>query len=177
MRVYLNGFMGSGKSTVGPKVAARLGFSFLDLDRLIRAHDGRPIPQIFAEDGEDRFRQLEAEALRSTAETDELVVALGGGALVAAENRAFAKANGYVVYMQVDPDTILERVAAEADERPLLQDADGTPLPTGRMKERIQQMLGDREAAYTDADATVDATGTVKDVVDAITTLVKERWA
>lgn len=176
MRVYLNGFMGSGKSTVGPKVAARLGVPFLDLDRLIRAHDGRPIPDIFAEEGEDRFRELEEKALRSTAETTDLVVALGGGALVDDDNREFAKENGHVVYMSVGPETILERVGDEADQRPLLQDDGGTPLPKSDMQDRIQELLDERKDAYTDADVTVDATADVEAVVDAITAVVRERW-
>ncbi|HKL87422.1 MAG TPA: shikimate kinase, partial [Salinibacter sp.] len=102
MRIYLTGFMASGKSTVGPKVAARLGCTFLDLDRLIAVHDGRSIPEIFAQDGEGRFRELETAALRKTVDTDNLVVALGGGALVDEENRAFAKEHGRVVYLEVD---------------------------------------------------------------------------
>lgn len=176
MRVYLNGFMGSGKSTVGPKVAARLGVPFLDLDRLIRAHDGRPIPDIFAEEGEGRFRELEEKALRSTVETTDLVVALGGGALVDDDNRAFARENGHVVYMRVGPETILERIGDEADQRPLLQDDGGTPLSQSQMKDRIQELLAERATAYTDADATVDATAEVGAVVDAITKLVRDRW-
>ena len=79
MRVYLTGFMASGKSTVGPRAAARLGQPFLDLDRLITAHEGRSIPTVFAEDGEDYFRTLETEMLPRTTETDDPVVAVGGG--------------------------------------------------------------------------------------------------
>ena len=79
MRVYLTGFMASGKSTVGPRAAARLGRPFLDLDRLIAAHAGRSIPTIFAEEGEEQFRALETKMLHRTTETEDLVVALGGG--------------------------------------------------------------------------------------------------
>ncbi len=168
MRLYLNGFMASGKSTVGPRVAARLGLTFLDLDRLITAHDGRSIPEIFAEDGEEHFRQLEREALRKTTETDDLVVALGGGALVDDENRAFARANGRVVYLKVDADTILERVADEADERPLLQDEQDRPLSRPEMRSRIKQMLDDRRSAYEDAECVVDATRSVGEVVSQV---------
>lgn len=178
MRIYLNGFMASGKSTVGPRVAARLGASFLDLDRLITAHDGRSIPTIFAEDGEERFRELETAALHKTAETDDLVVALGGGALVDDDNRAFVQAHGHIVYLEVDPDTVLDRVGEEADQRPLLQDEDGTPLSGAAMKSRVEGMLSEREAAYMDAHATVDATATVDEVVDAVTATVTENgWA
>ena len=175
MRIYLNGFMASGKSSVGPRVAARLGLTFIDLDRLIRAHDGRSIPEIFAEEGEAAFREQERAALRSTADPDDLVVALGGGALVAEANRAFAKEHGRIVYLKVDSDTILDRVADEAEQRPLLQDDSGTPLPPDRMRERIEQMLADRRPAYRDAHATVDATAPLDAVVDAVTRTARER--
>jgi len=175
MRIYLNGFMASGKSSVGPRAAARLGLTFIDLDRLIRAHDGRSVPEIFADDGEEAFREKERAALRSTAGSDALVVALGGGALVAADNRAFAQDHGRIVYLKVDPDTVLDRVADEADQRPLLQDDTGTPLPPDRMRARIEQMLAEREAAYSDAHATVDATLPLDEVVDAVTTTARER--
>jgi shikimate kinase len=175
MRIYLTGFMASGKSTVGPKVAARLGCTFLDLDRLIAVHDGRSIPQIFAEDGEERFRDLETAALEETADRDDLVVALGGGALVDDDNRAFAKEHGRVVYLEVDSDTVLDRVGNEADQRPLLQDEDGTSLPRPAMRERIERMLDDREASYADAHATVNATASVSAVVDAVTATVREQ--
>jgi shikimate kinase len=175
MRIYLNGFMASGKSTVGPRVAARVGAMFIDLDRLITAHDGRSIPEIFEEDGEDGFRALEREALRMTTDTDDLVVALGGGALVDDENRAFAKEHGRIVYLEVDPETILDRVGDEADRRPLLQDEAGTPLPPARMKARVEGILDDRRAAYTDAHATVDARGPIEAVVDAVTATLRDR--
>jgi Shikimate kinase len=175
MRIYLTGFMASGKSTVGPKVAARLGCTFLDLDRLIAMHEGRSIRRIFAEDGEERFRELETAALQETVDRDDLVVALGGGALVNDDNRAFAKAHGRVVSLKVDPDTVLDRVADEADRRPLLQDEDSTPLPRPEMRERIERMLEERNASYTDAHATVDATASVSAVVDAVTDTVRDR--
>lgn len=178
MRIYLSGFMASGKSTVGPKVAARIGSTFLDLDRLIQVHDGRSIPKIFAEEGEDFFRELETEALRKTADTTNLVVALGGGALVDDENRAFAKEHGRVVYLQVGPDTILNRVGDEAAQRPLLQDEEGRPLSRQHMRQRIEKMLEERKTSYTDAHATVDAGRPVAEVVDSVTACIRERgWA
>lgn len=178
MRIYLNGFMASGKSSVGPRVAARIGYTFIDLDRLIRAHDGRSIPAIFAEDGEETFRALERDALRKTADSDDLVVALGGGALVDESNRSFAKEHGRVVYLEVDEDAVLERVGDEADQRPLLQDENGVPLPPEQMRERIERMMDERKAAYTDAHATIDATPPIDDVVDAVTATIRDRgWA
>ncbi|MFB6249005.1 MAG: shikimate kinase [Salinibacter sp.] len=175
MRIYLNGFMASGKTSVGPRVAARLGLTFIDLDRLVRAHDGRSIPTIFAEDGEAAFRDLERTALRTTADPDDLVVALGGGALASESNRAFAKKHGRIVYLEVGPETVLKRVGDEADQRPLLQDEEGAPLPHDRMRERIEALLADREAAYTDAHATVDASRPLDDVVAAVAATARDR--
>jgi shikimate kinase len=176
MRIYLTGFMASGKSTVGPKAAARLGRPFLDLDRLITAHDGRSIPTIFAEDGEDHFRALETDLLHRTAETDDLVVALGGGALVDEDNRAFAKEHGLVVYLKAPVDTILERVADDATERPLLQDEAGSPLPQDEQRTRIEEMLDARRPSYETAHCTIDADFPVEtvvtDLVQVVTTQV-----
>lgn len=166
--------MASGKSTVGPRVAARVGYTFVDVDRLIRAHEGRSIPEIFTEDGESEFRSLETEALRMTAERENLVVALGGGALVDPDNRSFAKTHGDVVYLEVDVDTILGRVQDEADHRPLLQDKEGTPLSSDGMRERISEMLEDRRSTYEEAHHTVDASRPVDDVVADVTSLVSE---
>jgi shikimate kinase len=172
MRIYLIGFMASGKSTVGPKVAARLGCTFLDLDRLIAVRDGRSIPQIFAEDGEERFRELETAALEETADRDDLVVALGGGALVDDDNRAFAQEHGRVVYLEIGPDTVLDRVADEADRRPLLQDEDGTPLAGQKMRERIDRMLEERRPTYEEAHHVVDAGRSVDEVVTQVVGVV-----
>lgn len=175
MRIYLTGFMASGKSSVGPRLAARLGSVFWDLDRLIRAHDGRSISDIFEAEGEDAFRAQEAHFLRRTTEVDDLVVALGGGALVDDENWAFAREHGRVVYLEVDPDTILSRVTDEADRRPLLQDEEGAPLPKDQMRDRIEGLLSARRARYEAADATVDATETVPEVTQAAFETVQAR--
>ena len=175
MRVYLTGFMASGKSTVGPKAAARLGQPFLDLDRLITAHDGRSIPTIFAEDGEEHFRALEADLLRRTAETDDLVVALGGGALVDDENRAFAEEHGRVIYLEVPVDTLLERVADDGTRRPLLEDDTGTRLSRTDQRTQIEEMLDARRPTYERAHHTIDADRPVEAVVERIVEVVSSQ--
>jgi len=170
--------MGSGKSTVGPRVAARLGSVFWDLDRLIRAHEDRSIQTIFEEDGESAFRALEKEFLQRTVEVEDLVVALGGGTLVEADNRAFAAEHGRIVYLKVSPDTILDRVAGEAEDRPLLQDETGKPLPHDDMRARVADLLAERRPSYEEAHATVDASGSVSAVTDAVVQTVQaRRWA
>ena len=174
MRVYLTGFMASGKSTVGPKAAARLGQPFLDLDRLITAHEGRSIPAIFAEDGEQRFRALETEMLHRTTETEDLVVALGGGALVDDDNRAFATEHGLVVYLKVPVDTILERVASDDTRRPLLEDNTGTRLPREQQRIRIEEMLEARRPSYEAAQRILNADRSVENVVTDLAQLVAD---
>lgn len=166
--------MGSGKSTVGPRVAARLGLTFIDLDRLIQVHDGRSIPTIFAEEGESAFRRKETNALRETVERDDLVVALGGGALLDDNNRELARETGRIVYLEVDPETILDRVAGEADQRPLLQNEAGRPLPESDMRRRIEEMLDDRRSSYEAADQVVDASHPVDDVVSRVVAAVRQ---
>lgn len=173
MRVYLSGFMASGKSTIGPRVAGRLGATFWDLDEMICEHEGRSVATIFSEDGEETFRALESMFLRRTTEVDPLVVALGGGALINDENRAFAAEHGLIVYLNVSADVVLDRVGGEAEERPLLQDDDGRPLSEQEMKLRIEKMMAERRPDYAEADVTVDACGSIPEVTDAVVTAVQ----
>ncbi|WP_233993957.1 shikimate kinase [Salinibacter altiplanensis] len=177
MRVYLTGFMASGKSTVGPEAAARLGQPFLDLDRLITAHAGRSIPTLFAEDGGERFRELESNLLRRTATTDDLVVALGGGALVDDGNRAFAKDHGLVLYLEAPVDTVLDRVAGDDTRRPLLEDDTGSSLSRAEQRTRIEEMLDTRRPTYEAAHHTLDADRPVEGVVARIVEVVSGQAA
>lgn len=175
VRIYLTGFMASGKSTVGPHVAERLGCPFIDLDERIERRAGQSIPALFAGSGEAAFRQIEAEALCATAEQDEAVVALGGGALVDDANRAWALQHGCVVYLHVSADTILERVADQAEHRPLLQDDAGVPLSPEAMRARIEQMLRKRRPLYEEAHVTVDAAQPPEAVTKAVVEAVRRQ--
>jgi shikimate kinase len=175
MRIYLAGFMGSGKSTVGPKVADRLNLGFLDLDDHIESAAGRSIPDIFAEEGEMGFRQRETRALWDTADRDDVVVALGGGTIVDDANREFAKEHGLVIYLRVPAKGVVERVADEADHRPLLQDEYGEPLSREAMRQRIERMLSERRSAYEQADVTVEA-DRPPDTVAGIVAEIAEVW-
>jgi len=178
MRIYLSGFMASGKSTVGPKLAARRDMTFLDLDDAVEAAAGKSIPEIFAIEGELGFRQRETRALWDTAEMDDAVIAMGGGTIVSEENREWATENGLVVTLKVSADAILERVADEASHRPLLQDDDGEPLDRLAMRQRIERMLSERRAAYEQVHATVDGErdpATIAAVIDEIATVWSRR--
>jgi shikimate kinase len=175
MRIYLSGFMASGKSTVGPILARELGYDFMDLDDAIEEAAGRSIPEIFAIEGELGFRQRETEALWQTADRDDLVVALGGGTIVDDANREWALDHGLVVTLDVDAGTLLDRLGDEADHRPLLQDEEGRPLGREAMRRRIEQMLSERRSAYAQAHATVDATRP-PEVVAAVIAEVATVW-
>ena len=167
-RVYLTGFMASGKSTVGPRLARRLGYRFLDLDDAVEQRAGRTIPRLFAEEGETAFRVHEAAALRATGEDEEVVVALGGGALVDAANRAWALAHGTVVFLDVPPEVLARRLQTSRRDRPLLRDQEGRPLGEHDLAARVRTLLGARRACYTEAHLTVEAGGSADAVAETI---------
>lgn len=137
--LILIGFMGTGKSSVGKKVAASLGFRFVDTDEIIVRMAGKSIPEIFEAEGESRFRELETEALRACVDADDLVIATGGGIVTREENRKLLRGAGHVVWLKADPKTIFDRVSRN-EERPLVQTED--PLAT------ICDLLEQRETDY-----------------------------
>lgn len=143
----LIGFMGTGKSSVGRLVAEQLHFGFLDTDELIEARVGKPIPQIFAEEGEAAFRRRESEIVAELAEKSRYVFSTGGGLPINPANFASLKAHALVVGLWASPEKIHERVRNQ-DHRPLLQDPD--PLA------RIRALLAVREPFYRQADVLVN---------------------
>ncbi len=155
--------MGTGKTSVGRLLARRLGWRFLDLDERIEAVAGKPVPAIFAEDGEHAFRELETEACRGLETSTGLVVATGGGAVLRATNREALLAAGTVVCLEASPETILERVGAGGG-RPVLGEGDRA--------ERVRSLLAERADAYAALPYHVDTTGlTAEQVADRILAL------
>ncbi|MBW2446077.1 MAG: shikimate kinase [Deltaproteobacteria bacterium] len=147
--VWLVGMMGAGKSAVGQALAERRGARFEDSDALIEARARRPIPEIFAEDGEQAFRRLEREVIESLAGHPG-VVALGGGAICQPGAAEMLRGSGTVAYLRATPETLAQRVG-EASVRPLLAGLD----PAARL-ERIRELLAEREIHYGQADVTLD---------------------
>ncbi|MEE9306686.1 MAG: shikimate kinase [Spirochaetia bacterium] len=119
-RIALIGFMGSGKTTVGRLVASRLGYRFLDLDTLIVENAGKNIREIFDEDGEEVFRQIETDALYSLREMHRLVIATGGGAPIRQENQEFFENLARTFYLEVSYYEFLKRTGKDYS-RPLLE--------------------------------------------------------
>jgi shikimate kinase len=149
--VFLIGFMGAGKSTVGSLVAERLSRPYIDLDVAIEEAAGRSVRELFEDLGESAFRELESAALARLQDAEPAVVACGGGIVVRDENRSALKRLGYVVYLKVSAGETLARVGADGT-RPLLSGPGGVLAAT--------RLLEAREALYAAvADVSVDTVG------------------
>ncbi len=154
-RIYLTGFMGSGKSTVGAILANVLGYAFEDLDATVAEKAGQSVQAFFAAHGEAAFRALEREALHATALKTGLVVATGGGALAHADGMDWALRHGTVVYLALRPDALVERLLHLSAPRPLLLAPDGTRLSAPALRARAGALLDAREPIYRRAHLTV----------------------
>lgn len=154
-KIYLIGFMGSGKSTTGRRLAGYLSWSFVDLDELIEKKAGMKIRDIFSEKGEEFFRVSEAEALKETESISNAVIATGGGAPCFGENMKFMLANGLTIYLKLPPDKLKERLAKSGGKRPLLQGIDNENL-----EEYISGKLREREKWYSSAKLIIDCNKT-----------------
>ncbi len=142
--------MGTGKSSVGKRLAREMGLRFVDADDLIEKDAGMSIKEIFGRFGEARFRELERKVLKTVAETmDGVVLATGGGAVVDYRNRELLRSWGVVVCLTASVEAILDRVD-EGDERPLLEGED--------RRGSIERLLQERRDAYMDADLVLDTT-------------------
>jgi shikimate kinase len=147
MNIYLVGFMGTGKSSVGRKLAQLKKWNFIDLDELIELQEQRRIVDIFASQGEPYFRKIEKNVLKQVATQKKFVVSCGGGVVLDPDNIRLMKKTGKLICLTADCKTILKRVSSNRD-RPILN-VDG-PL------KRIELLLKMRAPYYAQADKTVD---------------------
>ena len=119
----------SGKTTLGKQLASKLGFTFVDMDELIVTKEGKTIAKIFEENGEDYFRKIETEVLRSFNEKRNLIISTGGGAPVFFENMDFILENGISVYFDVPPQILFSRIYnSNKNDRPLIDKSDSEKL-------------------------------------------------
>jgi len=157
INLVITGFSGAGKSLVSKEVARRLDWGFLDTDDEIVEQVGKPIAEVFREDGEGRFRELEQETIRKACQRRQVVIAIGGGAIVDPQNYELLARNGLIVCLEAKPETICERLfseaacSAETEVRPLL--AVDNPL------ERIRRLKASRQRYYAKADWTIHTDG------------------
>jgi shikimate kinase len=141
--VFLVGFMGAGKTTVGRALAEYLEYAFLDLDQLIEERSGSSVQTIFAELGEPEFRRLEHDAIRACTGLSRSVIALGGGAYASEENRSLVRTMGKAIWLDCPLETCLRRIGGDKS-RPLLGDL-----------HQMHELLEIRRAGYSQADIVV----------------------
>ncbi|MGN1400705.1 MAG: shikimate kinase [Bacillus sp. (in: firmicutes)] len=146
--IYLTGFMGSGKSTVGKKLADKLEIPGYDLDALIEKRIGMAISDAFASRGEEFFRKAETEVLKELPVSGAIVMT-GGGVVLKEENRQWMKENGVVIYLSCDVEEIKKRLEGDTS-RPLIQ---------GERLKEIERLFLGRQALYEEADIIVETTG------------------
>jgi len=163
--IYIVGFMGTGKTSTGRELAARLKRDFFDLDEIIEQKEKMSVAQIFKQKGESYFRKLERDLVKEVASRENLVVSCGGGAIVDKDNLASLKKSGVIICLQSDADTILKRTKGNL-QRPLLN--------VDNPRERINKLLKDREPFYSQSDHFLDTTGlSVSQTADKILEIIK----
>ena len=152
MNYYLVGYMYSGKSTYGRRLAAEKGMDFLDLDRAFEARYHYTVPMFFERFGEKAFRQLETLLLHGTADLDNTVIATGGGTPCHSGNMDFILAHGTAIYLQMPVDALVQRALRSRNPRPLLHG-----LPEENLRPIIETQLKEREGIYLRAQIVLDA--------------------
>jgi shikimate kinase len=158
--IFLCGFMATGKSSIGKRLADELHCEFLDMDALIEADEGTTISEIFSSRGEPAFRAMESRMVERITERSGCVVAAGGGTIVNPQNLEKLKRSGVVITLTADIPTILRRSSKE-DTRPLLQTADRL--------ERIRTLMEQRAPFYAQADIVLDTSSlNIDEVVDIL---------
>ena len=155
-RVVLTGFMGTGKTAVGRRLAERLGWPLIDTDALLEERLGMSIAEVFTQHGEPYFRQQEQAVLAEAARMDKVVVATGGGALLSEENRALFDANSLVVCLTATPEEIIKRLDGDAS-RPLLAGEDRLG--------RVRTLQAERAPQYAAIPCHIDTTGRAVDEI------------
>ena len=150
--IFLVGFMGCGKTTLGRKLASRLGYMFMDLDHVFEANEAMSIAAYFTAHGEQAFREKESDVLKTTPYPAHAVIATGGGLPCFFDNMEWMNAQGKTVYIRLSAKTLADRLMNEKDERPLLRERHGEALVTF-----IEEKLEEREPFYK--QATIVANG------------------
>ncbi|HLN72048.1 MAG: shikimate kinase [Methylococcaceae bacterium] len=146
MRIYLIGYMGCGKSTLGRKLSAALQLSFIDLDTFLEEKYFRTIPQIFAEEGEAGFRLKEQKVLQEVASFDNVIVATGGGAPCFFDNMEVMNNSGFCIFLDIDTQSLVNRLIHAKTERPIIKGKSPDEL-----YDFIEQMMQKRRPFYEKA--------------------------
>jgi shikimate kinase len=146
--IFLIGFMGSGKSTLGKELAYKLNYTFIESDAWIEAEENRTIADIFGQSGEPYFRQLERSFISYTQILEDCVIATGGGMPCYENNMEIMKKLGTTIFLEVEPDILVERLKKEIEHRPLLSSSDD-------LRVSVDELLQIRKPFYKMAHITV----------------------
>ena len=166
-KFFITGYMGSGKSTAGKKLSAKLGYEFIDLDKFIENEYQQTIPEIFSTKGESEFRAMEHNALKKLIEKDNIVVACGGGTPCYYNNMELMNNHGNTVYLKMSADSLVHRLMEAKEKRPLVANKSEEELRTF-----VNRQLEKREDFYHQAQYTVKG----KDLdIDVLVLFVKEK--
>ena len=149
--VYIIGFMGSGKSTAGKKLASLLNWSYIDLDKRIEDHTGKSIPEIFSQHGEEHFRLVESELLKKIGSGENTVVSTGGGSPCYSDNMDYMLKTGLTVYLKMSPLQLKKRLSDSKGNRPLIKD-----LNKDELLDFIREKLASREKWYSQSEIIVE---------------------
>ena len=152
MRVYLIGFMGSGKSTIGKKLASTLDYNFIDLDHYIEEQENSSIQDVFQLKGEGYFRKIESKALLQVSKMEKIVISLGGGTPCFEDNATVIYATGISVYLELSAAGLFSRLVKNRGDRPLLM-----TLNDNELKNYIEKTLEERNEYYQQANLVVSA--------------------
>ena len=170
MKVYLVGYMGSGKSTIGRLLAEQLKLDFIDFDRFIEQEEGKTIAHIFDSTGEDKFRELEHSYLKKILPTENAIISLGGGTPCFHNNMDLITGNGISVYLEMDVDTLVQRLSKARNKRPLIRGLNETEL-----KLFIEANLEKRRPLYQKSAYTIQGQDRSPDeIVAAIVKLLRK---
>ena len=150
MIIFLVGFMGSGKSTVGQGLARRLGYSFIDMDARIEGEHGMTINEIFEKLGEKAFREMESNLLKEMVSLQDTVISTGGGLPCTGNNMDLINRKGVSIYLRMEPEALLNRLSRGKSRRPLIRHLSRQELETF-----IREKLGEREPVYLRAHHTI----------------------
>ena len=166
-KIFLIGFMGSGKSTAGRKLASQLNWSFIDLDEKIQKMEGMKIPDIFSLKGEPYFRKLETQALQELKSEKDTVISTGGGTPCFGDNMDFMLSSGLTVYIRMTPANLKKRLEGSAEGRPLLKE-----IAMKDLQEYITSKLAEREKWYSRAEIIIDVVN--NDLPDLLSLIKKQ---
>ncbi|NOY77696.1 MAG: shikimate kinase [Calditrichaeota bacterium] len=167
--IYLTGFTGSGKSTLGPLLSDAFSWRFVDLDTEIEAQLRKPVPVIFRENGESLFRSAETDILQRLSEGTEMVVALGAGTIVNPLNLQRVKESGVLIYLMATPEDILGRIARTEKRLLFLSGNSDQPLTDQALLERIRWLMALRNPYYLQSDIHISTSGkTIEAVLNEI---------